>query len=165
MRRSLRVAALVFGIVAWLLLSPTLTAAPSCDQDVRAFEAAGIYLGSTWTPRISIARSALDELRDRMVRHDYPTGLCIMGPFAEDYRAPGSLEEAWHLEKLYGRSPRWVLQIVALDELASPSLEPGELFYLEKISGISVGVLTSKTVSWLNVELLGDSICVFELDA
>jgi hypothetical protein len=83
----------------------------------------------------------------------------------EDPRAPESVEEAWLLERLYGPPQRWILNIVPLEELERPSVEPGETLHVEEIDGITVGILTSKTVSRLTVELHGDAIRVFEIDA
>src|SRR5207244_3131809 len=115
-------------------------------------------------PQVSIASSALLELRERMARYDYPTAVWIIGPMQEDCRAPGSLEEAWLIEKLYGPPPRWVLDIVPLNVLKENPVEGGQSFYVEKVEDISVGVLTSKTVPRLNIELQGDAIRVYELD-
>jgi hypothetical protein len=83
----------------------------------------------------------------------------------EDCRAPASLEEAWMIETVYGPAPRWVLDIVPLDAFDDPAVERGETLYLEKVGDISVGVLSSKTVRELSVELRGDAIRVYELDA
>ena len=165
MKRSLKVAAFAFALVAWLFVTSALYAAPFADQPTPSFEAASVYISAPWLPHVSITRSALNELRDRMVRYDYPTGVCITGPFEEDCRAPGSVEEAWLIEKLYGPAPRWVLEIVPLQELAALALDPGEIFHVEELYGITVGVHTSKTVSRLSVELNGDAILVYELDA
>jgi hypothetical protein len=83
----------------------------------------------------------------------------------EDCRAPDSLEEAWLIEKLYGPPPRWVLDIVPLDVLKEDPVEGDQSFYVEKVGDISVGLLTSKTVPRLSIELHGDTIRVYELDA
>ena len=91
-------------------------------------------------------------------------GICITGPYEEDCRAPSSLEEAWLLEKLYGRAPRWVLDIVPLRELVKPALDPGELFWVAETYGLRVGIHTTKTVSHLRVELCRDAIRVYEYD-
>jgi hypothetical protein len=74
-------------------------------------------------PQVSISQSALRELRERMSRHECPTGVRIMGPFEEDSRAPDSVEEAWLLEKLYGPPQRWVLEIVPLEEFQDEDME------------------------------------------
>jgi hypothetical protein len=116
-------------------------------------------------PQVSISGDALRELRDRMARYAYPTGVLVTGPMAEDCRAPDSIEEAWLLEKLYGRAQRWVLEISPLGELAEQPVDPGETLHVEEVSGISVGVLTSKTVQRLSIELHGDAIRVCEIDA
>ena len=106
-------------------------------------------------PHVSIARSALRELRERIARYKYPTGIRIIGPLEEDCRAPESVEDAWLIEKLYGPPQRWVLTMVPLDELEEKTVEPGESFHVEDVSGISVGILTSKTVQRLHIELRG----------
>ncbi len=54
--------------------------------------------------------------------------------------------------------------LVPLDELEEKILEPGEHFYFEKVSGISVGILTSKAVARLHVALHGAAIRVYEPD-
>jgi len=115
-------------------------------------------------PQVSITRDAFRELRDRMARYAFPTGILVTGPMAEDCRAPDSVVEAWILAKLYGRPPRWVLDIAPLAELEKQSDEPGEYFGVQEVSGISVGILTSKTVQRLSIELHGDAIQVYELD-
>jgi len=114
---------------------------------------------------VSIARSALLELRERMARYNYPTAVWIVGPMQEDCRAPSSIEEAWLIEKLYGPPPRWVLDIVPLDALKENPVEGGQTFHVEKVADISVGLLTSKTVLRLSIELHRDAIRVYELDA
>lgn len=166
MKRPLRTTALVLAAIVALLLSQALYAAGGViEHPGGAFETPGISVCASLAPHISLTRSALRELHERMARYAYPTGICITGPFDEDPRAPDSIEEAWLLEKLYGPPQRWVLDIVPLGELTAPSIEPGEFFFVKKISGIVVGVLTSKTVSRLSVELYRDAIRVYELDA
>jgi hypothetical protein len=100
-----------------------------------------------------------------MARYDYPTAVCITGPFERDCRAPQTVEEAWLIEKLYGPAPRWVLEIVPLQEIVAPSIDPGESFYRMQVDGVPVGILTSKTVTRLNIELYGEAIRIYELDA
>jgi hypothetical protein len=165
MNRSLKVGALVFAFVAWLLLSQALYAGPALDHATPALETASICISAPWMPHVSIARSALGELRERMAQYDYPTGLCITGPFEQDCRAPASVEEAWLIERLYGRARRWVLHIVPLQDLVASSVDSGESFHLKEVCGIAVGIHTSKTVSRLSIELYGDYIRVLELDA
>lgn len=116
-------------------------------------------------PQVSISRGALRELSERMSRYQCPTGLRIVGPFDQDSRAPDSVEEAWALEKLYGPPQRWVLNIVPLDELDEEMVEPSESFQIVKLNGIPVGILTSKPAQRLHIELHGDAIRVYELDA
>jgi hypothetical protein len=165
MKRSFRVGALILAVAAWLFLSQALYAAPFTDHPGPSLEAASICASAPWIPHVSITRSALSELRERMAKYAYPTGVCITGPFEQDCRAPASVEEAWLLEKLYGLAPRWVLHIVSLQELAAEAPDPGETFSVVEVSGIAIGILTSKTVGPLSVELYGDAIRVFELDA
>ena len=164
MTRTLKLGALALVIVGWLLFSQALYAAPGPEHTVATVEVAGVCAGSTWTPRITITRDALRELRDRMARYERPMGICITGPYEEDCRAPSSLEEAWLLEKLYGRAPRWVLDIVPLRELVKPALDPGELFWVAETYGLRAGIHTTKTVSHLRVELCRDAIRVYEYD-
>jgi hypothetical protein len=166
MTRTLKIKALVFVIVAWLLLGQMVYAGVSTEHAGAAFDVASIYsVATAWTPRVTLTRSALEELRERMARYKYPTGICITGAYERDCRAPESLEEAWLLERLYGRAPRWVLDIVPLQELAKPSLDPGEMFWVDEVRGIRVSIHTTKTVSHLWVELCRDVIRVYELDA
>ena len=98
-------------------------------------------------PQVSITSAAFGELRERMARYSFPTGILLTGPMAEDCRAPESVEEAWLLEKLYGRAPRWVLDIAPLAELEKQPIDPGESFHIYKVNGISIGVLTSKRLT------------------
>jgi hypothetical protein len=165
MKRSRRVGAFLFAVVACLLVSATLYAAPFTEHTGASLEATSICASVPWIPHVSITRSALSVLRERMARYDYPTGLCITGPFEQDCRAPESVEEAWLIERLYGPPQRWILTIVPLWELAATAPDPGEFFLFQRFSGLSVGILTSKTVSRLSVELSGDAIRVYELDA
>ncbi len=165
MKRPLRITGLLLAVSVALLLSQALYGGGIAEHAEAALETAGISVSASLGPHISITRSALRELRERIARYTYPTGVCITGPFEEDPRAPDSIEEAWLLEKLYGPPQRWVLDIVPLHELSGPSLDPGESFFVQEVSGVLVGVLTSKTVSRLSVELYRDAIRVYELDA
>ena len=165
MNRPLRVGALVFVFVAWLLLSQAIYANPLSIDAAPSLETASICIGASWIPHVSITRNALSELRERMARYDYPTAVYITGPFERDCRAPETVEEAWLIEKLYGPAPRWILDIVPLQEVAAPSIDPGESFYRMELGGVPVGILTSKTVARLNIELYGEAIRVYELDA
>jgi len=164
-KRSLGIGGLIVSVGIWLLLSQTLQAANVTEHTGPALEAASICISAPWVPRVSITRNALVELRERMAKYAYPTAVCITGPFEEDCRAPDGIEEAWLIEKLYGPPQRWVLDIVPLHELAAPALDPGESLSVVEVGGVTVGVLTSKTVSRLSVELHGDAIRVHELDA
>jgi len=116
-------------------------------------------------PHVSISSRALSEIRERMARYKRATGIRITGPLEEDCRAPDSIEEAWVIEKLYGPPQRWVFNVVPLDELTEESVDPGESFHVEEVNGVSIGILTSKTVERLHIDLHGDAIRVYELDA
>jgi hypothetical protein len=152
MTRTLKVSVLVFAFIAWLLLSQTLYAGHGMDPAMAGvFDAATLSVGTPWTPRVTIMSSALAELRDRMARYKYRTGICITGPYEQDCRAPADLEEAWLLDKLYGRAPRWVLEVIPLEDLSRLSLEPGEMLWVGEVSGVRVGIHTTKTVSHLNI--------------
>lgn len=140
-------------------------AAPLADHGGGVEIAGGIYVGASWVQRVSITRGALRELRERMTRYAFPTGICITGPMAEDCRAPRNPEEAWLLEKLYGPPQRWVFDIRPLDELRALSADPGEIYCVTDVRGITVGILTSKTVSRLSIELHRDAVRVYEFDA
>ncbi len=165
MNQTLKFAGFLLAAVIALLLSQALYAGGIVEHPATAIETASICIGTPLGPRVSITRGALRELRDRMARYDYATAGLITGPFEQDCRAPESVEEAWLLEKLYGPPQRWVLDIVPLQELSAPSLDPGESFFVEEVGGVLVGVLTSKTVSRLSVELYRDVLRVYELDA
>ena len=165
MKRSRTLGTCLFVVLACLLLSATLYAAPLTEHSGPSLKVASICASAPWIPSVSITRSAVSELRERMARYDYPTGLRITGPFEQDCRAPESIEEAWLIEKLYGPAQRWVLAIVPLWELAATAPDPGEFFLLQRVSGLSVGILTPRTVSRLSIELSGDAIRVWELDA
>jgi hypothetical protein len=165
MKRSLKVGALVLTIAAWLFLSQALYATPYTEHSGPCIEAAAICASAPWIPHVSVTRSALSELRDRMAKYNYPTGIYITGPFEQDCRAPASVEEAWLIEKLYGPAPRWVLDIVPLQEFVAESPDPSDTFSVTEVSGITVGVLTSKMVARLSIELYGDAIRIYELDA
>lgn len=158
--------AVVLLVVALCGVASHVASGAALPESASGIEvASGIYVGASWVPEVSITHSALRELRERMARYDYPTGICITGPMAEDCRAPRSLEEAWLLEKLYGPAQRWVFDIVPLDELRAQSSDPNEIYCVTEVSGITVGILTSKTVSRLSIQLHGDAIRIYELHA
>src|SRR5260221_10530783 len=100
MNRPLKIAALLLSVVASLLLTQALFAAGVADHSGSALDTAGICISAPLVPHVSITRSALRELRERMAQYNHPMGVCITGPFEEDCRAPGNLEEAWLLQKL-----------------------------------------------------------------
>ena len=166
MNRMMKLAVVLILIAIVGLASHVTSGAAALADHGRGLEiASGIYVGASWVPQVSITRGALRELRERMARYAYPTGICITGPMAEDCRAPQNLEEAWLLEKLYGPPQRWVFDIVPLDELRALSADRGEIYCVTEVRGITVGILTSKTVSRLSIELHGDVVRVYELDA
>jgi hypothetical protein len=115
--------------------------------------------------RISIFNSARRELLKRMAVFAFATAVLVTGPMVHDCRAPDSLEEAWLLERAYGPPPRWVIEIVPRDTLEKTPLEAGESLQIQDVSGIRVGLLTSKDVAHLAIDLRGDSLRVLELDA
>jgi len=115
--------------------------------------------------RIEISNSARRELLGRMKRYAAVTAILIIGPLLNDCRAPDSLEEAWLLERLYGPPQRWVLDIVPLHALENMPVDPGETLHVQYVAGIRVAVLTSKTVPQLQIDLRGDSLRVYEVDA
>ena len=165
MNRALRIIGFLLAAVAAILLSQALHAGGFAEHSGTAFDTASLCISAPFAPKVSITRNALRELRERMARYSYPTGARITGPFEEDCRAPDSVEEAWLLEMLYGPAQRWVLDIVPLQELSVLALDPGESFFVVEVSGVSVGVLTSKTIWRLSVELYRDALRVYELDA
>ena len=115
--------------------------------------------------RISIFNGARRELLNRMAYFAFATAVLITGPMLHDCRAPDSLEEAWLLERAYGPPQRWILDIVPRRTLEETPIEPGETLQIQDVSGIRVGLLTSKTVPHLAIDLKGDSLRVLELDA
>jgi len=165
MNRMMKLAVVIVLIAIVGLASHVASGAALTDHGSGLEVASGIYVGASWVPRVSITRGALRELRERMARYAYPTGICITGPMAEDCRAPRDLEEAWLLEKLYGPPQRWVFDIMPLDELRALLADRGENYCVTEVRGITVGILTSKTVSRLSIELYGDVVRVYELDA
>ena len=115
--------------------------------------------------RISIFSSARRELITRMTQVAAVAVILITGPMAEDYRAPENIEEAWLLEQVYGPAPRWVIDVVPAQTLRTLPVEPGETLYVEDVAGIRIAVLTSKSVNHLGIELVGDRLRVYEIDA
>jgi len=151
---------LLIALLAWAVLATAAESMISADPSRLASDA--IYASALWAPRISITRSAISEIRDRMSRFKCPTGICIVGPHPEDARAPDSIEEAWLLEKLYGRAQRWTLDIVPVEELTPQNTDAGEVFWRQTVCGIEVGVLTTKAPYRLHIELVDDAIRVSE---
>ena len=115
--------------------------------------------------RISIFSSARCELKKRMACFAFATAVLITGPMLHDCRAPDSLEEAWLLERAYGPSPRWVIDIVPRRTLEETPIEPGETLQIQDVSGIRVGLHASKDAPHLAINLRGDSLRVLEFDA
>lgn len=114
--------------------------------------------------RISIFSSARRELLAQMAQLAVVAVVLIMGPMAEDSRAPANFEEAWLLEQLYGPAPRWVIDVVPEQALNALPVEAGETLHLFSDGEVRVAVLTSKTVNHLGIELLGDRLRVYEID-
>jgi hypothetical protein len=115
--------------------------------------------------RVSIFGSARRELLNRMACFAFATAVLITGPMLNDCRAPDSVEEAWLLERAYGPPPRWVIDIVPRRALERIPVERGETLQVQDVTGIRVGVLSSKDVPHLAIELRGDSLRVLEFDA
>jgi hypothetical protein len=88
----------------------------------------------------------------------------IMGPMAQDSRAPVTIEEAWLLEKLYGPAQRWVIDVVPEQSLKTLAVGAKETLHVGKVGGIRVAVLTSKTIDHLGIEFWGDRLRVYEID-
>ena len=151
---------LLIAVLAWAVLATAAESAIAADPSRLASDA--IHASALWAPRISITRSAISEIHNRMSRFECPPGIYIVGPHLEDARAPDSIEEAWLLEKLYGPAQRWTLDIVPVEELTSQNTDAGELFRRQTVCGIEVGVLTTKAPYQLHVELVDDAIRVGE---
>ena len=67
MRHLTRIVLVVIAAAVWALLAGTAEAGSMCSRPSAAgAEVAGFYIGATWTPRVTIARSALAELRARI---------------------------------------------------------------------------------------------------
>jgi len=165
MNRALKLAAVLIALAIWGFASHAAGAATFADHGGALDIPNTVCVGASWIPQVSITRSALRELRERMERYEYPTGVCITGPMENDCRAPSSVEEAWLLEKLYGPAQRWVFDIVPIEELWAPSVDAGEIYCVTQVSGIEIGILSSKTVWRLSIELHGDAIRVHEVEA
>jgi len=115
--------------------------------------------------RISIFSSARRELITRMAQLAVVAVVLVTGPMAEDCRAPANIEEAWLLEQVYGPAPRWMIDVVPERTLSTLPVEPEETLHVVDVAGIRVAVLTSKSVTHLGIELLGDRLRVYEIDA
>jgi len=115
--------------------------------------------------RITMFGSARRELMARMAQVALLAIVLIVGPMAEDSRAPTSIEEAWMLERLYGPPQQWVIDVVPEHALATLAIAPGERLHLETVADIRIAVLTSKTVDHLGIELIVDQLRVYEIDA
>ena len=113
-------------------------------------------------PRVTITSDALDELRERIAKHRFPSGIMILGPLEQDVRAPDSVEEAWMLERAYGPAQRWVVDILPLRVIDQVPGDSREELHTEDIEGVRVGVLTTKPEVHLRVELRGDRIRIIE---
>ena len=71
-------------------------------------------------------------------------------------------EEAWAVQQLYGPPQRWILKFVPAEIIGDVSRQG---FHIEEVSGITVQVLAPTPVPHLCVELVGDTIRVYEVDA
>jgi len=112
--------------------------------------------------RLSITSDALRELRERIARSNWPVCVQIGGPFDYDVRAPDNPEEAYAVQKLYGPAPRWVLNLVPAEVIGNATQQG---FHVEEIGGISLLISVCEPVPHLCVELRGDTIRVYEVDA
>ena len=112
--------------------------------------------------RISITGGALRELGERMAHGKWPVAISIVGPLDYDVRAADNPEEAWAVQKLYGPPQRWILKLVPAEIIDDVSRQG---FPIEEVSGITVQVLAPTPVPHLCVELVGDTIRVYEVDA
>ena len=113
-------------------------------------------------PRVSITGDALRELEQRMARSGSPGSILIIGPVEDPAWPASNLEEAWHIEKLYGRRPRWSLHVTQFE---MGEQLPFVHFHAEDVGGISVKVLLAVPIPSLSIELHGDVIRVREVDA
>jgi hypothetical protein len=115
--------------------------------------------------RISIFGNARREILERMACFAFATAVLVTGPMLHDCRAPDSVEEAWLLERAYGPPQRWVIDIIPTRALERIPVEPGETLQVLEVSGLRVGILSSKDVPHLAIDLKGDSLRVLEIDA
>ena len=115
-------------------------------------------------PQVTVTRSALTELRERISGVSHPSEIWIMGPSDTNVRGSDSIEDSWLLEKLYGPRQRWIVLIMPLGTLQEHADESGEIYAVENVGGIPFGLVTNKKVTRLNIELFGDAIRVHELD-
>jgi hypothetical protein len=163
MNHALKLVVIFLAVAILGLATQSVSSATLADHGALSVTS-GIYIGASCAPQVSITRRAISELRERMARYEYPTGICITGPMETDCRAPDGIEEAWLLEKLYGPPQRWIFAIVPKEEIESPAVDEGERYFATEVDGIAVGILTSKTVSRLGIDLHGDAIRVYELE-
>jgi hypothetical protein len=113
--------------------------------------------------RVSFTADALRELRERIASCKSPNGISIVGPIEDGAWPADTLEEAWLVEKLYGRRPRWVILLMPLEVLSERSKALAPKFHVEDVCGIHVEVLTAEPVPRLSVALHGDAIRVCEV--
>ena len=118
-------------------------------------------------PRISITRAALREVRQRLAA--FPIANCVritgpseaIGPSEASWWLETDLEDVRLLEKLYGKPPRWRLELSPRGAGKAPTRD----VYREEIEGIGFEIFTSKPVPSLHVELYREALRVHEVDA
>jgi hypothetical protein len=115
--------------------------------------------------RVSIARDALRELRERIASSRFESGVCIIGPLEDRAWPSNDLEEAWQLEKLYGKPQRWSLHLMPLGGREQTRGAIGRNVHVEEVDGIPVEVWTPASTLRLRIELRGDALHVYEIDA
>ena len=115
--------------------------------------------------RVSITRDALRELRKRIAGSRFASGVCIVGPVEDRAWPSDDLEEAWQLEKLYGKPQRWSLHLMPPGRREQTRGALGRNVYVEEVDGIPVEVWTPTSTARLRIELHGDALRVSEIDA
>jgi hypothetical protein len=91
--------------------------------------------------------------------------VCIVGPLDDRSWSYDDLEEAWQLEKLYGKPQRWSIHLMPLGARENVREAIDRNLHIEEVGGITFEVWTSPPAPRLKVELHGDVLHVFEIDA
>src|SRR5207302_9799116 len=104
-------------------------------------------------------------LRERVARLQSRSGITFIGPVEDAVWPADSLEEAWQLEKLYGRRPRWILYLMSVGTFRPRPGDSGVNFHVEEVGGIPVEVCSAVPIPRLSIELHGGAIRVCEIDA